>query len=167
MDNGFIRVGAAVPKIKVADCKSNCEEIIHFIDEADENHVQLLVFPELCITAYSCGDLFYQDILLEEAVNGLQRILDHTRDKNILILLGMPLALDNQLFNCAVLILKGKILGVVAKTSIPNHGDFYEKDGFLLEIMLSAQKLICVIKGYLLEMIFCFKPAILKIYVLV
>jgi len=130
VDNGFIRVGAAVPKIKVADCKSNCEEIIHFIDEADENHVQLLVFPELCITAYSCGDLFYQDILLEEAVNGLQRILDHTRDKNILILLGMPLALDNQLFNCAVLILKGKILGVVAKTSIPNHGDFYEKRWF-------------------------------------
>jgi NAD+ synthase (glutamine-hydrolysing) len=130
VENGFIRVGAAVPKIKLADCKSNSEEIIRLIEEAQNNLVQVLVFPELSLTGYSCGDLFYQDILLEEAQNGLQKILDYTADKDILILVGMPLSVDNQLFNCAVLLLKGNILGVVAKTSIPNHNEFYEKRWF-------------------------------------
>ena len=130
MNNGFIRIGAAVPKVTVCDCKKNTDEIIQLIESAKKNKVQILVYPELCITGYTCGDLFKQGILLEEAKKALQRILDYSHHLNMLIVVGMPIAADEQLFNCAVLLFHGKILGVVPKTSIPNHGEFYERRWF-------------------------------------
>ncbi|NLM13337.1 MAG: NAD(+) synthase [Epulopiscium sp.] len=130
MNNGFIRIGGAVPKVTVCDCKKNTDEIIQLIEEAKKNLVQVLVFPELCITGYTCGDLFSQKMLLEEAKKALQRILDYSVHLNMVIVVGMPIAADEQLFNCAVLVLNGKILGVIPKTSIPNHGEFYERRWF-------------------------------------
>lgn len=130
MNNGFIRIGSAVPTITVCDCNKNTDEIIKLIEEANKNHLQILVFPELCITGYTCQDLFEQQLLLEQANLGLQRIIDYSVNLNILLLVGMPVPADGQLFNCAVLILRGKILGIIPKTSIPNHGEFYEKRWF-------------------------------------
>ena len=130
MNNGFIRVGGAVPEISVSDCKKNVDNILELIKEAQKNHVQVLGFPELCITGYTCGDLFSQQLLLEQANTELQRIVNYSLNLDMLILVGLPIAADEQLFNCAVLILNGKILGVIPKTSIPNYCEFYEKRWF-------------------------------------
>ncbi|WP_058485484.1 NAD(+) synthase [Defluviitalea phaphyphila] len=130
MSNGFIRIGAAVPKVTVCDCKKNVDEIIKLIKQAKENLVQILAFPELCITGYTCGDLFNNELLLNESIKELKRIIDYSANLNMLILVGIPLMVDDQLFNCGVFILNGKILGVIPKTAIPNHGEFYEKRWF-------------------------------------
>ena len=127
---GFIRVGAAVPEVKVADCKFNREKIIELVCEAEENRVSIVVFPELCISSYTCGDLFLQSSLLKECENSLSFIAEKTRDKNVFIILGMPIKADNRIFNCAVVLNKGQILGVIPKTHIPNYGEFYEKRWF-------------------------------------
>ena len=127
---GFIRVGAAVPEVKVADCKFNREKIIELVCEAEENRVSIVVFPELCISSYTCGDLFLQSLLLKECENSLSFIAEKTRDKNVFIILGMPIKADNRIFNCAVVLNKGQILGVIPKTHIPNYGEFYEKRWF-------------------------------------
>ncbi len=92
--------------------------------------MKFLVFPELCITAYSCGDLFHQDILLKEALKQLENILENTKITDLIAIIGMPVSLNNQLFNCAVVIQSGKILGVVPKTFIPNYSEFYEERWF-------------------------------------
>ncbi len=126
MKYGFVRVGAAVPKLKVADCHYNSHEIIKMIKKGEEKAIKILVFPELSITSYTCGDLFYQDVLREDAFLCLYKILDETKDLDIISLLGIPVLKDNQLFNCAVVIQRGKILGVVPKTYIPNYSEFYE-----------------------------------------
>jgi len=130
MKYGFVRVGAAVPKLKVANCEYNCSRIIELIKKADKEKVKFLVFPELCITSYSCGDLFHQDILLKEAVRQLEKVLENTKDTDLIAILGMPVSLNNQLFNCAIVIQSGKILGVVPKTFIPNYSEFYEERWF-------------------------------------
>lgn len=129
-EQGFIRVGAVVPKLKVADIEFNCNEIIKQIDIANNNKIQIAVFPELCVTGYTCQDLFEQDILLEQAEKALNKILEHTNNLEIICILGMPIKSENQLFNTAVVIQKGKILGIVPKTFIPNYGEFYEKRWF-------------------------------------
>ena len=129
-EQGFIRVGAVVPKLKVADIEFNCNEIIKQIDIANNNKIQIAVFPELCVTGYTCQDLFKQDILLEQAEKALNKILEHTNNLEIICILGMPIKSENQLFNTAVVIQKGKILGIVPKTFIPNYGEFYEKRWF-------------------------------------
>jgi len=104
---GFVRVAAAVPRLKVADCKYNSENIIKMINEADKLGIQFVVFPELSITAYTCGDLFHQQLLLEQAARQLGEILSGTRESDIVAIVGMPLMTDNQLFNCAVVMQKG------------------------------------------------------------
>ena len=129
-EQGFVRVGAVVPKLKIADTEFNCNEIIKQIEVASNNKIQIVVFPELCVTGYTCQDLFEQDTLLEEAEKALNKILDYTNNLDIICIIGMPIKAENQLFNTAVVIQKGKILGIVPKTFIPNYGEFYEKRWF-------------------------------------
>jgi len=126
MKYGFVRVGAAVPKLKVADCRYNSREIIKMIKKGEEEKIKILLFPELSITSYTCGDLFCQNALIKDAFLCLNKILDETKELDIISILGIPVLKDNQLFNCAVVIQKGKILGVVPKTYIPNYSEFYE-----------------------------------------
>ncbi len=127
---GFIRVGAAVPELSVANPKFNVERIIEMIEEATKKEIGILVFPELSITGYTCADLFMQDRLLNEALNGLQKIKKATSKVSLITMVGVPLKIGNQLYNCAVVLQKGQILGVIPKTYIPNYNEFYEKRWF-------------------------------------
>ncbi|WP_373748860.1 NAD(+) synthase, partial [Bacteroides heparinolyticus] len=113
-----------------ADCRFNAEQIEKEIIIADGKSVQIIAFPELCITGYTCGDLFAQQLLLEEAEIGLIRILNDTRQMDIISILGMPVACNGLLLNVAVVIQKGKVLGVIPKTYLPNYKEFYEKRWF-------------------------------------
>lgn len=127
----YIRVAAAVPKIKIADPMYNINEIISLIKKTYMNEgAEIVLFPELCITGYTCGDLFNQKTLIQGAEKALLKLINETKDLNVLIAVGMPVKNDNQLFNCGVLVKKGKILGVVPKTFIPNYNEFYEKRWF-------------------------------------
>ena len=130
MNYGYVKVAAAVPRVKVADCRFNAEQIEKEIIIADGKGVQIIAFPELCITGYTCGDLFAQQLLLEEAEIGLIRILNDTRQMDIISILGMPVACNGLLLNVAVVIQKGKVLGVIPKTYLPNYKEFYEKRWF-------------------------------------
>lgn len=127
---GFVRVGAVVPEIKVADTEFNSNEIIKQIEIAQNNKIQILCFPELSITGYSCGDLFHQEVLLENSIRALENIIEATSKLNIIIVIGMPIRIENQLFNTAVVIQSGDILGVVPKSYIPNYEEFYEDRWF-------------------------------------
>lgn len=130
MRDGFIRTACATPKIKVADCAYNVNEVIKMMDEAYENHVKILVFPELCITAYTCGDLFLQNSLLMAALDGLSLVAEHSKGKKMLIFVGLPFAHFGKLFNVAAAVFDGKILALIPKTNIPNHSEFYEARHF-------------------------------------
>ena len=130
MRDGFICVAAGTPKIRVADCRYNAEQIFTMMREADKQGVKILALPELCLTGYTCGDLFLQDTLLEGAMEGLRTILKATRHLEILTAFGMPIRAGGKLFNCAVAVQKGEVLAVVPKTYLPNYGEFYEKRWF-------------------------------------
>ena len=132
MHDGFVKVAAGTPNIKVADCRYNAEQIFTLMRQADQQGVRVLCLPELCLTGYTCGDLFLQPTLLKGAEEGLQTILAATRNLDMLTALGMPVKClwDNKLYNCAVVIHKGEILGVVPKTYLPNYGEFYEQRWF-------------------------------------
>ena len=131
MAHGYVKVAAAVPRVKVADCRFNASEIEKQIMIADGKGVQIIVFPELSMTAYTCGDLFGQQLLLEEAERGLIQVLSDTRQLDIVSILGMPVTMTGgRLLNAAVVIQKGKVLGVVPKTYLPNYKEFYEKRWF-------------------------------------
>ncbi|MGI6776923.1 MAG: NAD(+) synthase [Acetivibrionales bacterium] len=130
MNYGFVRVAAAVPRLRVADCKYNAQNIIDLINKAEEHSVQFVVFPELSITSYTCGDLFHQKALLDSARQYLGVVLKETRGTQVVAAVGIPLVSDNQLFNCAVIIQSGRILGAVPKTFIPGYGEFYEERWF-------------------------------------
>lgn len=128
---GFVKVAAAVPDIRVADCVFNKEKIMEKIEEAYyDKGVQVLGFPELCLTGYTCGDLFYQTSLLEGAKKALEEILQATKAMDMLVILGMPLMIQDELYNCGVICLKGKLLGIVPKSFLPNYNEFYEKRWF-------------------------------------
>lgn len=127
---GFVRVAAATPALKVADCEYNTSEIIKLIGEADEKGVSAIVFPELCISGYTCGDLFLQDILLDGVKESLLYICKSTRESDITIIVGCPLEVNNRLYNTAVVINDGTIVGIVPKTFLPNYSEFYEKRWF-------------------------------------
>ena len=128
MRDGFISVAAGTPKIRVADCRYNAEQIFTLMREADKQGVKVLALPELCLTGYTCGDLFLQDTLLRGAEEGLQTILEATRNLEIVTALGLPVwdKWDNKLYNCAAIIQKGEILGLIPKVYLPNYGEFYE-----------------------------------------
>ena len=138
MKYGFVRVAAAVPQVKVADCRYNASQAEEMIFEADENNVQAIVFPELNITGYSCGDLFGQALLLEQAEIALMQLMNNTRQLDIISILGMPVLVGGILYNTAVVIQKGKILGVVPKTYLQNYSEFYEKRWFAPATTLDA-----------------------------
>ena len=130
MRDGFITVAAGTPRIRVADCRYNAEQIFTMIREADAQGVKILALPELCLTGYTCGDLFQQDALLDGAEEGLRTILEATKHLEILTALGMPVRAAGKLFNCAVVIQRGEVLAVVPKTYLPNYSEFYEKRWF-------------------------------------
>lgn len=130
MDYGFVRVAAAIPPVSVADCRANVEGIIGLMNEAAARGVQLVVFPELSITAYTCGDLFGHRLLLDEAEHSLQYLLEQTASLPLLSVVGMPVASATRIYNCAVVFSGGKIRGVVPKTYIPNYNEFYEARWF-------------------------------------
>lgn len=130
MNYGYVKVASAVPRVKVADCRFNAGQIEKEIIIADGKGVQIIVFPELSLTGYTCGDLFAQQLLLEEAEMGLIQVLNTTRQLDIVSIVGMPLPLNGALLNTAVVIQKGKVLGVVPKTYLPNYKEFYEKRWF-------------------------------------
>lgn len=142
MKYGFVRVAAAVPQVKVADCRYNASQAEEMIFEADENNVQAIVFPELNITGYSCGDLFGQALLLEQAEIALMQLMNNTRQLDIISILGMPVVVGGILYNTAVVIQKGKILGVVPKTYLPNYSEFYEKRWFAPATTLDGERKI-------------------------
>lgn len=130
MKYGFVKVASAIPAVKVADCKFNAQQIDTQIAIADGKGVQIIVFPELCITGYTCADLFGQTLLLEEAEIALMQIMNNTRQMDIISIVGMPLVINSTLMNCAVAIQKGKIIGVVPKTFLPNHKETNEQRWF-------------------------------------
>ena len=130
MDYGYIKVAAAVPRVRVADCAYNAAEIEKQIVVADGKGVAIIAFPELSLTGYTCGDLFAQPFLLDEAEAGLMRILNNTRQVSAIAIVGLPVAVAGALLNVAVVLQRGKLLGVVPKTYLPNYKEFYEKRWF-------------------------------------
>ena len=126
----FIKVASACPVTKVSDVDYNVLNILKCIDDAQKNNSKFIVFPELAITSYTCGDLFLQDYILQKAVDGIKTIAENTKEKDILIAVGAPLLKGSILYNCAVILFKGTILGVVPKSFIPNYSEFYEKRWF-------------------------------------
>jgi NAD+ synthase (glutamine-hydrolysing) len=130
MTYGFIKVAAAVPSIKVADVDYNIQQIESLAAQAEGQGVEVMVTPELCVTGYSCQDLFREQLLLDKAEEGILRLLDFTRKLDVIIIVGCPVVINSLLYNCAVMVQHGQILGIVPKTYLPNYGEFYEKRWF-------------------------------------
>jgi len=130
MYHNFIKVAVAIPAVEVANCKINAERIFDLIQDAENQGVEIVCFPELSITGYTCGDLFHNSTLLENAKNALKFLLEKTENFNIVSIVGMPIMFDNQLFNCAVVFRGKEILGIVPKTYLPNNNEFYEQRWF-------------------------------------
>ena len=126
MEHGFVKVAAVTPKIKVADTRHNAEEICGKLEEAYAHGAKVIVFPELCITGYTCGDLFLQSLLLEEAQKALLQITAATEGKDALVLVGLPIEKEGKLYNVAAVLQDGEILGLVPKANIPSYAEFYE-----------------------------------------
>ena len=130
MKDGFVSVACGTPKLRLADCNYNAEQTFTLMRKAEKAGAKVLVLPELGLTGYSCGDLFYQDTLLRSAEEALSTVLAATRNLEVVTAVGLPLRVNNKLYNCAAIIQKGAVLGVVPKTHLPNYGEFYEKRQF-------------------------------------
>lgn len=130
MKYGIIKVATAVPTVKVADCVSNIKEIESLIAQAEGQGVEIVVFPELCVTGYTCQDLFRQQLLLDATENCVMQLLEFSRQLDIISIVGAPVVAGGLLLNCALVIQRGKILGIVPKTFLPNYNEFYEKRWF-------------------------------------
>ncbi len=130
MKDGFITVACGTPPLRLADCDYNAEQTFTLMRTAEKAGVKILVLPELGLTGYTCGDLFFQEALLRGAEQALSTVLTATRNLEVVTAVGLPLQIDNKLYNCAAIIQKGKILGVIPKTHLPNYGEFYEKRQF-------------------------------------
>lgn len=141
MKYGFVKVAAVVPRVKVADCNYNTEQIENLIAQAEGQGVEVICFPELSVTSYTCQDLFHQQLLLEEAETSLLKLVEFCRSLNIIAIVGAPLSFKGMLLNVAVIIHKGKILGVVPKTYLPNYNEFYEHRWFASGASLENTKL--------------------------
>ena len=139
MKYGFATVAAAVPRVKVADTHYNILAIEEQIAIANSRGVELIVFPELSITGYSCQDLFHSQLLLEKAEDALMHLLDFSRKLDIISVVGMPVAVGDILLNCAVVVQQGVIIGIVPKTFLPNYGEFYEKRWFCSALDIHSQ----------------------------
>lgn len=130
MNYGFVKVASAIPSLKVADCTYNIQQIESLIVQAEGKGVEIIAFPELCISGYTCQDLFGQQLLLEKCEESLFKLLDFTRSLQIIAIVGMPIMVGGLLMNCAVVVQGGKILGIVPKTFLPNYKEFYEQRWF-------------------------------------
>ena len=130
MKYGFVKVAAAVPAIKVADVDYNVQQIESLLAQAEGKGVEIIVTPELCLTGYTCQDLFREQLLLDKVEEGIVQLLDFTRKLDAILIVGAPVCINALLYNCAVIIQRGTVLGVVPKTYLPNYGEFYEKRWF-------------------------------------
>lgn len=130
MRDGFIKVAAVSPEMRVADCDYNAEMIVDAAARAARDGVRLLVLPELCLTGYTCGDLFFQPTLTEAAERSLSKVMRAASDLSVVIIAGLPVAHGGKLYNCAAVIYRGALLGLVPKKNLPNYGEFYEKRWF-------------------------------------
>ena len=130
MKNGFVKVAAATPDIRVADVEFNTQNIINAMEEAQKNGAKILVFPELCVTGYTCSDLFNHSVLLKASRKALLEIAENTNDKDMLVFVGAPLEVNGKLYNVAAAMNQGEIIGFTTKTFLPNYGEFYEMRQF-------------------------------------
>ena len=130
MKNGFVKVAAATPDIRVADVEFNTQNIINTMEEAQKNGAKILVFPELCVTGYTCSDLFDHSVLLKASRKALLEIAENTNDKDMLVFVGAPLEVNGKLYNVAAAMNQGEIIGFTTKTFLPNYGEFYEMRQF-------------------------------------
>ncbi len=130
MKNGFVKVAAATPDIRVADVEFNTQNIINVMEEAQKNGAKILVFPELCVTGYTCSDLFDHSVLLKASRKALLEIAENKSDKDMLVFVGAPLEVNGKLYNVAAAMNQGEILGFTTKTFLPNYGEFYEMRQF-------------------------------------
>ena len=130
MKYGFIKIATAIPAVRVGDVRYNVEQIESLVAQAEGNGVEIIVFPELSITGYSCQDLFRQQLLLEASEQGIMMLLDFTRKLDIISIVGAPVVVGDLLLNCAIVIQQGQIMGIVPKTYLPNYSEFYEKRWF-------------------------------------
>ncbi|MDE6283150.1 MAG: NAD(+) synthase [Muribaculaceae bacterium] len=127
MHNGFFRVASCIPPVKVADPNANADAIIEMLHQADRKGVELAVFPELCVTGYTCGDLFHSELLVNTANDAVRRIADATSSLKVNAVVGVPMVFDNRLYNCAVVVGQGRIKLTVPKSYLPNYNEFYER----------------------------------------
>ena len=139
MRDGFVKVAAATPRVQVADCDYNAGEILRLIGEMAEKKAKVMVFPELCLTGYTCQDLFWQTTLLEAAKEKILYLAEKTREVDSLIFIGMPLEYENKLLNVAVAMNRGNILGIIPKSYLPNYGEFYEARQFYSGALVSGR----------------------------
>ena len=130
MKNGFVKVAAATPDIRVADVEFNTQNIINAMEEAQKNGAKILVFPELCVTGYTCSDLFDHSVLLKASRKALLEIAENTNEKDMLVFVGAPLEVNGKLYNVAAAMNQGEIIGFTTKTFLPNYGEFYEMRQF-------------------------------------
>ncbi len=140
-ENGFVRVGALVNKLSLGDVIENAQEISRQIKKAYEAGVEIIVTPELSLTGYTCGDMFLQDKLVKDSIIGLEYVLSETKSLNIISIIGMPISTNNALFNCGVVINRGKLLGIIPKTYIPNYKEFYECRWFSSSLNLNINEI--------------------------
>ncbi|MBR3632250.1 MAG: NAD(+) synthase [Elusimicrobiaceae bacterium] len=165
MQLGFIKVAAAVPQVRVGDCQYNLQQTLSLLHRAAKEGAELVVFPELGLTGYTCADLFHQSLLLDQAEHSLQQLLQQTSHLPLISAVGMPLRIGNALYNVAVVFQKGKILGVVPKSFLPNYAEFYEKRWFdsgaeteVSEIELAGQTV-----AFGTNLLFQYGPAVLGV----
>ena len=130
MEYGFIKVGTAIPAVRVGDVQYNTEQIEALLTQAEEAGIEIIVFPELSLTGYTCQDLFRQRSLLETIDAAVTHLLQSTLQKDVIAIVGAPLEVGNLLLNCAIVVQQGKLLGIVPKTYLPNYNEFYEKRWF-------------------------------------
>ena len=139
---GFIKVAAAIPSVKVADCDFNVEHTLLMMQMAEQQHVDIMVFPELGITGYTCQDLFRQEILLREAEEGIRRLMEASRGQDVITIVGTPVVVGDLLLNCAAVIQKGRLLALIPKTYLPNYSEFYEKRWFASSQDLEPKEIV-------------------------
>ena len=130
MQDGFVKIAAATPDLRVADCAYNASEIIKQAKQAAEKGAHLIVFPELCLTGYTCGDLFLQQTLLSGALSALETVCRETAGLNAAVVVGLPFVHQGKLYNAAAVLCGGRVEGVVPKQFIPNYSEFYEERHF-------------------------------------
>lgn len=142
MNFGFLKVAAAIPATTVADCTGNTQEVLRLMQQAKEQDIAVICFPELCITSYTCADLFAQQLLLSQSKASLEWLLGKTTDNPVIAILGMPIDIDGLLLNAAVVIQSGRILGIVPKTYLPNYKEFYEQRWFASGTLLTPGRTV-------------------------